>query len=67
MNTIFLNSEFWLNSKSSDSHRPSLNLTAKIELRRKDKCTAITEILAFIILKKIQKSNIRIINLKFHL
>ena len=46
MSTIFLNSE---NSKSSDSHRPSLNLMAKIDLRRKDKCTAITQILAFII------------------
>ena len=64
MSTIFLNSE---NSKSSDSHRPSLNLMAKIDLRRKDKCTAITQILAFIIHKKIQKSHIRIINLKFHL
>ena len=64
MSTIFRNSE---NSKSSDSHRPSLNLTAKIDLRRKDKCTAITQILAFIIHKKIQKSHIRIINLKFHL
>ena len=33
MNTIFMNSE---NSKTSDPHRLSLNLTDKIDLRRKD-------------------------------
>ena len=34
MNTIFRNSE---NSKTSDPHRLSLNLTDKIAFRRKDK------------------------------
>ena len=34
MNTIFMNSE---NSKTSDSHILLLNLTDKIDLRRKDK------------------------------
>ena len=33
MNTIFMNSK---NSKTSDLHRLSLNLTDKIDLRRKD-------------------------------
>ena len=33
MNTIFINSE---NSKTSDPHRLLLNLTDKIDLRRKD-------------------------------
>ena len=34
MNTIFMNSEY---SKISDPHRLLLNLTDKIDLRRKDK------------------------------
>ena len=34
MNTIFMNSK---NSKTSDPHRLLLNLTVKIDLRRKDK------------------------------
>ena len=34
MNTIFMNSK---NSKASDPHRLLLNLTEKIDLRRKDK------------------------------
>ena len=34
VNTIFMNSE---NSKTSDPHRLLLNLTDKIDLRRKDK------------------------------
>ena len=34
MNTIFMNSK---NSKASDPHRLLLNLTDKIDLRRKDK------------------------------
>ena len=33
MNTIFMNSE---NSKTSDPHRLLLNLTGKIDLRRKE-------------------------------
>ena len=34
MNTIFMNSK---NSKTSNTHRVLLNLTDKINLRRKDK------------------------------
>ena len=34
MNTMFMNLE---NSKTSDPHRLLLNLTTKIDLRRKDK------------------------------
>ena len=34
MNTIFMNSK---NSKTSDPHRLLLNLTDKIDLRRKDR------------------------------
>ena len=37
MDTIFMNSE---NSKTSDPHRLLLNLTDKIDLRRKDKYIA---------------------------
>ena len=39
MNTIFMNSE---NSKTSDPHRLLLNLTDKIDLRRKDKYIALS-------------------------
>ena len=49
MNTIFMNSE---NSKTSDSNKLSLNLTDKIDLRRKDKYIALS-ILVFIIHGKI--------------
>ena len=38
MNTIFMNSE---NSETSDPHRLLLNLTDKIDLRRKDKSIAL--------------------------
>ena len=38
MNTIFMNSE---NSKTSDPHRLSLNLTDKIDLRGKDRYIAL--------------------------
>ena len=41
MNTIFMNSE---NSKTSDSHRLLLNLTDKIDLRRKDKYIALSNL-----------------------
>ena len=41
MNAIFMNSE---NSKTTDPHRPSLNLTDKIDLRRKDKYIALSNI-----------------------
>ena len=39
MNTIFMNSE---NSETSDPHRLLLNLTDKIDLRRKDKYIALS-------------------------
>ena len=41
MNTIFMNSE---NSKTSDSHRLLLDLTDKIDLRRKDKYIALSNL-----------------------
>ena len=41
MNAIFMNSD---NSKTSDPHRPLLNLTDKIDLRRKDKYIALSNI-----------------------
>ena len=41
MNTIFINSE---NSKTSDLHRLLLNLTDKIDLRRKDKYIALSNL-----------------------
>ena len=39
MNTIFVNSG---NSKTSDPHRLILNLTDKINLKRVDKCVALS-------------------------
>ena len=41
MNIIFMNSE---NSKTSDPHRLLLNLTDKINLRRKDKYIALWDV-----------------------
>ena len=63
MNTIFMNSE---NGKSSDPHRLLLNLTDKIDLRRKINIL-LYQILAFTIHGKISKSHIRIINFKYQL
>ena len=51
MNTVFINCE---NSKTSDPHRLLLNLTDKIDWRRKDKYIALSN-LAFTIHGKIQK------------
>ena len=45
MNTIFMNSG---NSKTSDPHRPSLNLMDKIDLRRKDKYIALSNFSIYI-------------------
>ena len=39
MNTLFMNSE---NTKTSDPHKLLLNLTDKIDLRRKDKYIALS-------------------------
>ena len=41
MNTIFMNSK---NSKTSDNQRLLLNLTDKIDLRRKDKHIALSNL-----------------------
>ena len=41
MNAIFMNSR---NSKTSDPHRLLLNLTDKIDLRRKDKYIALSNL-----------------------
>ena len=41
MNTIFMNSK---NSNTSDPHTLLLNLTDKIDLRRKDKCIALSNL-----------------------
>ena len=41
MNTIFINSK---NSKTSDPHRLLLNLTDKIDLKRKDKFIAFSNL-----------------------
>ena len=49
MDTVFMNSE---NSKTSDPHRLLLNLTDKIDLRRKDKYVALSNFV-FIIHGKI--------------
>ena len=53
MNTIFMNSE---NDKISDSHRLLLNLTDKIDLRRKDKCIALSNLSIYYTWKNIKKS-----------
>ena len=62
MNTIFMNSK---NSKTSDPHRLLINID-KIDLRRKDKYIALSNLSIYYTWKNI-KSHIRIINLKFHL
>ena len=44
MNTIYMNSE---NSKSSDPQRLLLNLTDQIDLRRKDKYIALSNLVVY--------------------
>ena len=53
MNTIFMNSE---NNKTSDPHRPLLNLRDKIDLRRKDKYIALSNLSIYNTWKDIKKS-----------
>ena len=53
MNTIFMNSE---NSKTSDPHRLSLNLTDKIAFRRKDKIYCFIKSQYLLSWKNIKKS-----------
>ena len=53
MNTIFMNS---VNSKTSDPHRLLLKLTDKIDLRRKDKYIALSNLSIYYTWKNIKKS-----------
>ena len=53
MNTIFAKSK---NSKTSDSHRLLLNLGDKINLKRKDKCVALSNLTIYYSWKNIKKS-----------
>ena len=53
MDTIFMNSE---NSQTSDPHRLLLNLTGKINLRRKGKYIALSNLTIYFIWKNIKKS-----------
>ena len=53
MNTIFKNTR---NSKTSDLHRLLLNFTDKIELRKKDKYTALSKLSIYDTWKNIKKS-----------
>ena len=52
------------NSETSDPHRLLLNLTDQIDLRRKDKYIALSNLSIYFTWKNI-KSHIRIINLKY--
>ena len=53
MNTIFINSK---NSKTSDPHRLPPNLIDKIDLRRKDKCMALSVLSIYYTWTNIKKS-----------
>ena len=53
MNTIFMNSK---NSKISDTHRLLLKLTDKIDLRRKDKYIALSNLNIYYTWKIIKRS-----------
>ena len=53
MNTILKNSK---NSKTSDPHRLLLNLTDKIDLRRKDKYIALSNLSIYYTWKNMKKS-----------
>ena len=53
MNTIFMNSG---NIKTSDLHRLSLNLTEKIDLRRKDEYIVLSNLNIYYTWKNIKKS-----------
>ena len=53
MNTIFMNSRI---SKTSDPHRLLINLTAKVDLKRKDKYIALSNLSIYSAWKNIKKS-----------
>ena len=62
MNVIFKNSK---NSKTSDPHRLLLNVTDKINLKRKHKNIALSNLSIYYTWKNLKKSHIRtFINLK---
>ena len=52
MDTIFKNSE---NCKTSDPHRLLLNLSNKINLKRSDKCVALSNLSIYYTWKNIKK------------
>ena len=62
MDTIFMNSE---NNKTSEPHRLLLNLADKMNLKRSDKCVALSNLSMHYTWKNI-KSPIKTINLKCH-
>ena len=53
MDTIYMNSK---NSKTSDPHRLFLNLTDKIDLKRKDQYIALSNLSIYYIWKNVKKS-----------
>ena len=53
MNTMFMNLE---NSKTSDPHRLLLNLTKKIDLRRKDKFITLSNLSIYYTWRNVKKS-----------
>ena len=53
MNIIFMNTK---NSKTSEIHRLLLNLTDKIDLRKKDKYLALSSLSIYYIWKSMKKS-----------
>ena len=53
MNTIFMNSKY---SKTSDTHRLLFNLTDKIDLKRKDKYIALSNLRIYFTWKNMKKS-----------
>ena len=53
MNTVFMNSE---NSETSDPHRLLFNLTDNIDLRRKDKYIALSNLSIYYTWKNIKRS-----------
>ena len=56
MDTIFMNSRNSRNSKISDPHRLVHNLSDKINLRRKDKYVALSNVSIYYTWKNIKKS-----------
>ena len=53
MDTIFMNSQ---NSEASDPHKLLLNLTDKVNLKRSDKCVALSNLSIYYTQKNMKKS-----------